>query len=548
MVAVELKPVEIVLRDYQEECVKRILDAYERDNHGTELIVLPTGGGKTIVFCAVIDALNKQYGLNTLLIAHRDELLDQGADKYRLIKPHAVIGKVGSGIHNYGGEVTVASIATISRPEHIKRLKQIGFGLIIVDEAHHVAAAGYQKVLEALPDAFKLFVTATPDRLDGKPILAGKAPIYSANIIEMIQQGYLCNVRSIATKTDVNLDELHTSMGDFQTDELEKAVDIPARNRLIVAKYQEFTPGKRAVAFCVTVHHAQNLARAFNEAGIKAATISGDTPLDERKRIYKAFRAGDILVMTNVMVLSEGWDEPLCEVGIGARPTQSRALFVQQLGRILRLAPGKSIATWLDLTDNCLKHRLEPQSLRKVLNIKTMQDDETLIEAVEREQEEKKSGKAVLRKLKENRSKDMQIDLMQKLEWLPHKNGMFVLTVGAEQHRIALVPSQEDGYYSVWARLFPGYEAQMWLADSPLDWAQQVAEKEARKLLADPNARALVDRNAPWRNYSPTPGQLGYLRRFRIRYDEETLTRGQASELIDKHQEKLEQKKVRAGA
>ncbi len=158
---------EFELRNYQTECINRVLASYEQDRHGQELLVLPTGAGKTIVFCQVIGELNKKYGLNSLIIAHRDELLDQAADKYRMVKPEAIIGKVGSGLHEYGGEVTVASIATISRPEHIKRLKAIGYGLIIVDEAHHIAAESYQKVLEALPDAFVLMVTATDDRIRG---------------------------------------------------------------------------------------------------------------------------------------------------------------------------------------------------------------------------------------------------------------------------------------------------------------------------------------------------------------------------------------------
>lgn len=531
----------IELRDYQEECVKRVLTSYATNPSATELIVLPTGGGKTIVFSSIIDLLNKQYGLAAIVVAHRDELLDQAADKYRMVKPSAVIGKVGSGQHQYGGELTVAGIATISRPEHIKRLKALygsGKGLILtIDEAHHVAADGYQTVLEAFPDAFKLFVTATPDRLDNKPILPGKQPLYTASIIDMIQQGYLCNLKCIAVKTQANLDMLHTRMGDFTLDELEDAVDTPARNNLIVSKYQEHTNGKRAVAFCVTVAHAANLAQAFCDAGIKAETITGDTPIEIRKQIYQRFRAGQTLVLTNVMVLSEGWDEPLCSVGIGARPTQSRALYVQQLGRILRLAPGKEYATWLDITDNVMNHRLEPQSLAKVLG-KRMKPDETLTEAIEREATENAEREAQVRKLKVARDKDLEIDLLQKLIWQERTDGKFVLEIGREKHRIALIPSEQgDGLYSVYARLFPGYEAQEWLSNQPLDWAQQLAEKKARMLLADPKAVRLVDQNAGWRNQLASPAQLEklekYKRRFKLVYDPLTVTKGQAADLLD---------------
>src|SRR6266702_6350662 len=116
---------EFELRNYQTECINRVLASYEQDRHGQELLVLPTGAGKTICFVEVINRLNKQYGLNALIIAHRDELLDQAADKYRMVKPDAIIGKVGSGLPEYGGEVTIASIQTIYRPEHIKRLRAL---------------------------------------------------------------------------------------------------------------------------------------------------------------------------------------------------------------------------------------------------------------------------------------------------------------------------------------------------------------------------------------------------------------------------------------
>src|SRR6266704_3269959 len=157
---------EIVLRDYQQTCIEKVIQAYQENKQGRSLLVLPTGSGKTIVFSQIIHKLN----VNTIILAHRDELLNQAADKYRMVKPDAIIGKVGSGFHEYGGELTVASVATVSRPEHLKRLKAIGYGLIVVDETHHLMADGYQKVLEALPDAFVLGVTATPDRLDKKSI------------------------------------------------------------------------------------------------------------------------------------------------------------------------------------------------------------------------------------------------------------------------------------------------------------------------------------------------------------------------------------------
>src|SRR5712692_566311 len=359
-------PAPVLLRPYQQECIRRVIAAYEQNPHGQELLVLPTAAGKTVIFSQVIHQLTERYGINALIVTHTDELLNQAAEKYRQVKPTAIIGKVGSGLHEYGGEVTVAGVDTISRPNHLVTLKRIGYGLVVVDEAHRSAAPKYQQVLHALGGAFVLKVTATPDRLDGKPI-SEKPPLYSTDILAMIEQGYLCDVKAIAIRTETTLDSLHTEGGDYRERELEAAIDTPDRNRRVVEAYREHALGRRAICFAVTVEHACHLADAFTSAGIAAATVSGATPLPERRRLYQALRTGEIKVLTNVQVLCEGFDEPLIECVIMARPTQSRALYVQAIGRGLRLAPVKRDCLILDLTDNCFKHRLEPQNLSKVL-------------------------------------------------------------------------------------------------------------------------------------------------------------------------------------
>src|SRR5205823_6370589 len=127
---------------------------------------------------------------------------------------------------------------------------------------------------------------------------------------------------------------------------------VPERNELIVKKYKEYTDGKRAACFCVSVDHAEQMAIAFEDAGVQSAVIKGSTPTDERTQIYEDFDEGKILVLCSVMVLTEGWDSPKCEVIIMARPTQSRGLYIQMFGRGLRLAPGEEECVLLDITDN----------------------------------------------------------------------------------------------------------------------------------------------------------------------------------------------------
>lgn len=544
------------LRDYQQECVDRVLAAYKENPFDCELLVLPCGAGKTVIFSTVIDALARAYGLMAVVIAHRDELLRQAKDKYLQVRPSAVIGKVGGGIAEYGGEVTVCGIATISRPNHIKQLKNLygdGKGLIIVvDEAHHVAANGYQTVLNAFPQAFKLFVTATPDRLDGKKIL-DKKPLYECYLTDMVQWGYSCPPRAIAIKTQVDLNKVDTSMGDFNQHQLDLAVNTPKRNQLVLNKYQEHTPGECGIGFGCTVAHCEVLAYCFNENGVPSAVVSANTSLEEREKLYKDLETGVIRIIWNVDILTEGADFPFVRVILMTRPTKSRALYVQCVGRGSRLFPNKEFFTILDLTDNCLKHRLQPMNLNKMLG-KELKDGETLTEALEREEEEKKQKEASereaqVRKLKEKRVKDIHIDLLQKLEWVDLPGGGFVLTVGAEKHRIAIIPSKKQiDMFDVWARLAPAFEAQCWMKTSPIEECQQMAEKKAR--LLHQGKTSWVDKNNPRRYDEITDNQKKLLDWYKIPYGLSTNVTnfGQASDAIDEHKAKIEARKAAAAA
>lgn len=513
--------------------------------------------GKTVIFSHVIYSLAREHGLNAIVLCHLDELLEQAADKYRMVKPDAIIGKVGSGVHEYGGEVTVAGVQTVSRPEHLKQLKALyGTGkklILVIDEAHLSAAPSYQRVQEALPDAFVLLVTATPYRLDGKSII-DKPPLFQRTILEMIQEKYLCDIKAIAIRTDVSLDEVKSMAGDFNERDLDLAVNTPVRNKRIVDAYQEHSLGKRALAFCVTVAHAEALCYMFNDHGIASAVVSGKTPLDERKRLYAAFERGEVLVLTTVNVLSIGFDSPRAEVAIMARPTQSQALYVQQAGRVLRLAPGKKMALLLDITDNSQRMRIMPKNFKRAI-APLAKDDESLLQALAREEDEKAEKvaaekRALIRKLNERREKDKNVDLFGLPDWQERENGLFVMEVGLMKHRIALAPCKGTlGLYDVYARLAPNFSAgQKWMSAQPLDWAMAHAEKRARQLLDDPGAVKLVDKNASWRSkpIEPEGKQAKMLNWYRIAWGEGTsiLTKGDASDAIDAHKQKIEARKA----
>src|SRR5450755_280213 len=540
----------ITLRPYQETCVERVLDAYQRTpKGGRALLVLPTGGGKTLVFAETA----RRLGLNTLIIAHRQELLQQAADKFRMIDPTAIIGQVGAGRHEWGAPITVASVQTISRPEHLKALARFGYDLVIIDEAHHSAASGYQAVLDALPDAFILGVTATPDRLDKQSIehIFG-APIFSASIIDMIEQGYLSNLRAIAIPTTTSLDDLHTQDGDFKLDELEVAVDTPDRNERIVNAYLKHCNGRQALCFAVTVAHAKHLAETFTAFGVPASLVSGETPPEERKHVLHDYERGALQVLCNCGVLLEGYDAPQTSCILMARPTKSRALYTQAIGRGTRLAPGKTDCIILDITDNSLKLRLEPLTLGKVVEMQ-LADGESIIEAKEREKQERELTGELMEARERTtrvtkRVQDLEINLLNRFDWKRKPNGGYHLEVGENKHKVILLPSERvTGYYSVWARLAPDFKMQQWLPDAPLEWAQTHAEMKAKLIQSSEKKLVLVDNNAPWRSFPVSNKQLYMLRKFDIPFTE-AMTSGEASDLIGREIAKREKEKAEKAA
>lgn len=538
----------------QQEALDKVMQRYkEMPVGGRALVVAPTAWGKTIFFSALIHALKLDKPV--LIIAHRDELLDQARDKFRMFDPTAIIGKVGGGLHEYGAPITVASIDTISGQKHLDKLPEYGYGLVIIDECHHAPAPKYLKVLKALEKAFWLGVTATDERLDGKSLepIFGKA-LFRMPIVEAIAKKRLSDVKAIAIRTEVNLDNVHSQKNmegevDFNQTELDLAVNTSARNRRIVEAYQEHCPGERAICFCVSVAHAEAVSDAFNEAGIKSVCVKGSTSLEERKQIYVAFDKGEIKVLTNVLVLTEGFDAPKIKAVLMARPTQSRALYLQCVGRGLRKSPGKSHCIILDLTDNCDKYRLKPQSLKRA--IKDTKEGETILEALEREKKENEERQVQVHKLKEKRVQDIHIDLFETLEWKELPNGAFLLEVGPEKHKIALTPSKNNPelYYVQFKRApfnKPDDKATP-LSEKPvpIDWAQNLAEKKAKEIMDNPSAASWMDKVHvhPRRNDPITEKQKGMLKLYRISFTDD-MTKGQASDLISAHKQEIERRKA----
>ena len=371
----------ITLRDYQDRDVKALRHKYAAKLKAP-LYVLSTGGGKTVIFCFIADQAAKR-GNRVLVLVHRQELLNQtsgsldgfGVD-HGLIAPNR---------HQTYDRVQVASVQTL-----VRRLGKMTWkpGLIIVDEAHHAAAGSWNKIIDHFAGVPLLGVTATPHRLDGKGLgtEAGghfDCMVEGPSIRELIERGYLCRPRVYAPPTDLILDNVKNRMGDYARNDLEKAVDKPKITGSAVEHYMRICPGKPAIAFCVSVAHAEHVAEEFKAAGFKAASIDGSMDDNTRKGLINALARGGVDVLTSCEIISEGTDIPVVTAAILLRPTKSLTLYLQQVGRALRpvypvgadlsddagrldaiARSVKTEAVILDHVGNCLRHGL-PDEVRQ---------------------------------------------------------------------------------------------------------------------------------------------------------------------------------------
>jgi ATP-dependent helicase IRC3 len=496
-----------------------------------QLVVLPTGCGKTL-FALQVAATARQRGHRVLWLAHREELLDQPMRSLQKFWPDLAqrAGVVQAHRDAWYEDLIFASIDTVARRHRLESVLAPGPPrLVVVDEAHHSAAGSWSSVLDCIDefgrDAFAdvpgpddplyLGLTATPDRADGKPLGRLWRVAFSYPIQQAIKEGWLVPPTFAAERLELDLSKVSQRAGDWADNELEDALMQAHVVEHTAAAMQKCAAGRKSLVFTVTVHHAEETAKALNAAGIAAAVVSGETPKAQRRELLQALRDGRIRALCNCAVLTEGYDDPSVDCVTLARPTRSHPLYVQMVGRGLRLSEGKRDCLVLDLVGASAEHSLHVSSALLT---------EGAEPAEQREQREPGGGEreggrwqAFFEDRRRSRYAWAEVPEVQPRAW--------ALNAG-DEGTVALVEQPDGGFLAVVLRKGGGvdYPAGRFSLD------HETAAGCAEDFVRQADAAALVGGGRKWRREFPTGNQRDLLQRLRIA--QRPRTRGEAERLI----------------
>lgn len=351
-------------RPYQQKAMEAV-HAHLCEKATNPAVVLPTGSGKTPAMAWMIQNYMRDYPyIRVLVLAHIQELLQQGVNKMKEIWPLAPVGVYSAGLKGKDRHepITYAGIQSIWR--HASKFQ--AWDLIFVDEAHRIPLSGettYRHFLrqakEMNPNLRIVGWTATPFRMNGGPICSPTGILneicYEANVRDLIQDGYLCPLKSKGVAASTETSKVHIRNGEFVTSELMSAVNGIVKPAVTEA-VNRIADRKSIIFFCVTVEHAEQVSSELREHGLQAPVIHAKTPKPERADIIRQFTSGALRAVVNCNVLAEGFDAQRIDCVVLMRPTASAGLFYQQVGRGLRTHPEKSCCLVLDFAGNTLRH------------------------------------------------------------------------------------------------------------------------------------------------------------------------------------------------
>jgi superfamily II DNA or RNA helicase/diadenosine tetraphosphate (Ap4A) HIT family hydrolase len=366
------------------------LRATRADGRGRALVVLATGLGKTWLAAFDFAALHEErlrVGADAgtasvgpagearpprlLFVAHRRELLRQAADTYRrVLRTMGVRARVGWFVGEHGdlsADLVFASVAKLARRENVARLARERFDYVVIDEVHHAAADSYRRILGAVDPRFLLGLTATPDRADEADILGlfDDHVAYRADIPRGVEAGWLVPFHYFGVKDDIDYKTIPWRNRRFDPEVLAGAVQTEARMESLWRAWQEH-PGQRSLVFCCSIAHADFVTRWLRARGVRVDAVYAAAGSDDRDEAIQKLAAGELDAVCSVDVFNEGIDVPLVDRVIMLRPTESRVVFLQQLGRGLRVAEGKVAVNVIDFVGN---HRIFLERLRTLLSL-----------------------------------------------------------------------------------------------------------------------------------------------------------------------------------
>jgi DNA repair protein RadD len=318
------------------------------------LIVLPTGGGKTVCFSYIAESSSKK-GNRVCVLVHRAELLDQASRSMPVRHGLIAAGRSMDLSHS----VQIASVQTLARRLH--QLPKDFFQLLIVDEAHHTTAGTWASVVEHFDSARLIGVTATPIRLDGRGLVEHyESMVVGPSAQWLTDNGFLSQAKVLAPP-GIQTSGLRKKMGDFDMKQAEGLLQEGQAMGDCLTHYRQHLDGQTAIAFCCSVAHSQAVAGLFQTNGVAAASIDGKMDVNRRRSLLASLGRGEIKVLTSCALIGEGVNVPSVGGCILLRPTSSIGLHLQMIGRCLRVSPGKKRAVILDHVGNTLRlgHHLE---------------------------------------------------------------------------------------------------------------------------------------------------------------------------------------------
>jgi len=369
------------LRPYQLEAIEAVKNLKPNFNG---ILSLSTGTGKTVIVSAIANEVKSRC----LIVVQSQELREQTVEKLYNTNPDLDVGSVQASLNMVSNKIVVATRQSLthSKSTRLEKMSEYGdFELVFFDECHS-SVGQIKKILDKLNPNIKVIgLTATPFNEEMKKVFHGI--IYEKSILEMINSGYLCEPKAIFVHSDTDLSNVKTIAGEFNQRQLEDTVNTDTRNDLVVESYIKYASDRKAtIVFASGIAHARDICQKFKDNNIVCEYIDSTIEDKQRELVINNFKSGKLPVIVNVGILTLGFDYPPCDCILLCRPTKSKILYTQIIGRGLRTSEGKSNCLIIDVVDIVRKHDL--MTMTDVFGVE-IKDQETLTEAIEREEKNK---------------------------------------------------------------------------------------------------------------------------------------------------------------